>query len=223
MAAPKSNQGIYKITSPSNRVYVGQTLNFATRFNKYRLMHCQGQRRLYASFLKYGIGSHKFEVVEVCEETTMNERERYYQDLYEVLGPKGLNCKLTPCDQLKGRHSQEVKRKISMAHKGKKATEETRAKMRARVVSNETMERLRNAQLGKKLSESTKEKMRQRMLGNAYTKGVRPINVKQVVCTKTGEIYASAVDAAKAVGFKRTTLTAMLSGQNGNKTTLKYL
>ena len=37
----------------------------------------------------------KFEIIEQCILTQLNERERYWQDYYDVLGINGLNCKLT--------------------------------------------------------------------------------------------------------------------------------
>lgn len=45
---------------------------------------------------------------------------------------------------------------------------------------------------------------------------------KRVIDTMTGEVYESASEAAKNIGMKRTTLTAMLRGQNLNKTNLRY-
>lgn len=49
------------------------------------------------------------------------------------------------------------------------------------------------------------------------------VNKKQVVCTATGDIFASATDAAKSRGYKRSTLIHYLLGTRKNKTTLKYL
>lgn len=47
------------------------------------------------------------------------------------------------------------------------------------------------------------------------------INYKKVIDESTGTIYPSIKHAAVAFGLKRTTLFAMLSGQNNNRTTLK--
>ena len=57
-------KGIYKITSPSGRIYIGQSTNIKTRFYNYRKsISCQKQRVLYSSFMKYGIHAHEFEVI----------------------------------------------------------------------------------------------------------------------------------------------------------------
>ena len=88
--------------------------------------------------------------------------------------------------------------------------------------SDETKERVRLTNLVKKLSDSTKQKMANRMKGNTYTKNITPVNAKKIICTKTGIIFNKIEDAATFVGLKRTTLNAQLSGQNINKTSLKY-
>ena len=54
--------GIYKITNPKGRVYIGQSLNINRRFATYKIEACKGQTRLYASFKKYGVEKHKFEM-----------------------------------------------------------------------------------------------------------------------------------------------------------------
>lgn len=93
--------GIYKITSPTNRVYIGQSQNLKNRFEKYKnLKGSKKQIRLYNSFMKYDIINHKFDIVEECEISELNIRERYYQDYYDVLNTGGLNCYLTQTDEL---------------------------------------------------------------------------------------------------------------------------
>lgn len=53
------------------------------------------------------------------------------------------------------------------------------------------------------------------------TGGRNPAAVK-VIDTKTNIIYDTVQDAAKSIGLKRTTLIAMLKGQNKNKTNMVY-
>ena len=47
-------QGIYKLTSPSGKCYIGQSINLDKRLNMYRLLHCKAQTHLYRALLKYG-------------------------------------------------------------------------------------------------------------------------------------------------------------------------
>ena len=78
-------------------MYIGQSINIEKRFANYsKIYNCNNQTKLYNSFKKYGVENHSFEVVIECKESQLNELERYYQDLYNVIHPKhGLNCKLT--------------------------------------------------------------------------------------------------------------------------------
>ena len=99
--------GIYKITSPSGRIYIGQSRNINKRFTQYKRLACEKQPRLYNSFIKYGINDHTFEIIEKCEVEQLNIRERYYQDLYDVLN-KGLNLVLTETDILPRVYTKEA-------------------------------------------------------------------------------------------------------------------
>jgi group I intron endonuclease len=107
--------GIYKITSPSGKIYIGQSRTLEKRKNNYNnLRDCKNQPRLYASLVKYGFFEHIFEVVEECVVENLNSRERHWQEFYDVLGPKGLNCVLTAADSKPRIHSQESKNTMSI-------------------------------------------------------------------------------------------------------------
>jgi len=105
--------GIYKIVSPTGKVYVGQAIDIEKRKKSYKKLKCKGQPRLYNSLVKYGFSEHIFEVVEQCSVEKLNTRERHWQDLYDVLSEKGLNCKLTKTGDKAGCYSQESRRKNS--------------------------------------------------------------------------------------------------------------
>ena len=49
------------------------------------------------------------------------------------------------------------------------------------------------------------------------------INSKKVIDQKTGTVFNRVQDASKFYGIKKSTLTAMLNGQNKNKTDLVYV
>lgn len=100
--------GIYKITNPKNKVYIGQSRNIEKRFKRYKYLTCTTkQKRLFNSFSKYGIDNHKFEIIEECLFEQLNIRERYYQDLYDILN-KGLNLVLTETDILPRVYTKEA-------------------------------------------------------------------------------------------------------------------
>ena len=105
--------GIYKITSPSGKIYIGQSKTLEKRRAEYIRLECKRQPRLYNSIIKYGFAAHTYEIVEECLFEELNIRERYWQDFYDVIGENGLNCKLTPTDILKHKYSQDTLDKIS--------------------------------------------------------------------------------------------------------------
>ena len=120
--------GIYKITNPKGAVYIGQSYNIFYRFSQYKRLNCKPQRKLYNSLNKYGYENHTFEIIETCYEN-LNVRERYYQDLYNVISKNGLNCRLTKLNDKSGTLSNETKKKIGDGNRGKIRSIETRNKI----------------------------------------------------------------------------------------------
>lgn len=85
--------GIYKITSPQEKIYIGQSIDIERRFKEYNKMLCNQSKKLFFSFKKYGVQNHKFEILEECYEKDLNEREEYYIKFFNSI-KKGLNIKL---------------------------------------------------------------------------------------------------------------------------------
>lgn len=69
---------IYKITNPTNEIYIGQTNDWKRRFNQYRLFQCKTQKLIHESIITYGWENHKIELLEYCIEESVDEREIYY-------------------------------------------------------------------------------------------------------------------------------------------------
>lgn len=135
--------GVYKITSPSNKIYIGQSRDVKRRKNAYKRHKAyKGQPRLGRSIEKYGWENHKFEIIEECLLEELNIKERYWQDLYEVIGEHGLNCILT-----------------KTAHKPAKISPSTRKKM------SDRMKGKGNPMYGKKHSEETRKKISENLIG----------------------------------------------------------
>lgn len=113
--------GIYKITSPSNRIYIGQSRSIRQRFNSYKSNQKSNklQIKLFNSFQKYGVENHIFEIVEECSILQLNIRERFWQDFYDCL-KNGLNCILTATDTLPRITSDELKLKYRERSLGEK-------------------------------------------------------------------------------------------------------
>ena len=80
--------GIYKITNQCNhKCYIGQSVNVADRWKthaKYGLgIDTPANNRLYSDMLKYGIWNFSWELLEECPKEKLNEKERFFIDLYQ--------------------------------------------------------------------------------------------------------------------------------------------
>lgn len=186
--------GIYKITSPSGKIYIGQSINIEVRLSRYKSKDCKSQTILYNSLNKYGVENHEFEIVSLCYEEQLNEFERDFQDAYNVIGKNGLNCMLTKTNDKSGQVSESFRNK----HIGKIITEEAKIKMR-------------NAKLGKHLSEEHKLKL---SLNNGWS--------RKVIDIVTNKIFNTILEAADKNKMKRSTLTHKLLGTRTNNTNLRY-
>lgn len=174
---------IYKITSPSNKIYIGQTTSPKIRFKSYKNLNCKGQSYLYHSFLKYGIKNHVFEILESYNRdidiSLLNDREIFYiKDLKDKgfillnldLGgrnsPKSEETKkklsLIKKGKYKGEknpmygkhHDESVKLKISLVNKGRKMSKENREKL-TKIVSKEILQYNKEGVFIKEWSSST--------------------------------------------------------------------
>lgn len=122
--------GIYKITSPTKKVYIGKSVNIYLRMKSYVRGVNKSQRKLYNSINKYGVSKHTFEILEYCDVDLLNEKERYYQDLYSAIGKDGLNLRLTTASDRSGYISEETREIKRIISTGKKMSEETKEKLR---------------------------------------------------------------------------------------------
>lgn len=88
--------GIYKITSPTGKIYIGQSKDVEYRLNRYKELRCSAQVLLYNSFLKHGVENHTFEILEKGDFTReeLNTLEKKYVkefDSFRGNNTKGLN------------------------------------------------------------------------------------------------------------------------------------
>lgn len=229
--------GIYKITSPVGRIYIGQSTDIDYRFSSYKRLKCKLQLRIYNSFIKYGVDNHMFEILEECSVESLNERERYWQDFYNVLGKDGLNCVLVSTDSLQRVLSDEMKLKISNSLTGFRHTEESRAKISkgliGRPVSEETRRKISESNKNKQRSPETAMKISEALKGRKIPKevidkrsksqsGANHYKAKVIINTQNGVFHDCIAEAADCYGIKRSTLNNFLTGHRKNKTYLTY-
>ena len=198
--------GVYKITSPSNKVYIGQSTSVKRRFKQYQSNHSSNkfQRKLFNSFQKYGVENHIFEVIEYVDISMLYVRERFWQEFYNVLDKNlGLNLLLTKTDMLPCKMSEETKLKISASLKGKNL---------GKISSVEHRAKISKANTGYVMPQSQKD---------SISKTMKFKGSKKLIDTVTKEVYLSIGDAASKLSIKYGTLRAMINGQNMNKTNLR--
>lgn len=197
--------GIYKITSPSGRVYIGQSVDLRNRINGYKSTESKysGQPILWRSFKKHGIENHIFEIIEQCEPDELDCRERYWQDYYDVLNG-GLNCILTECGDKKRIESVKTRENKRNVNLGKK-------------FSAEHKKRIGESKIGIPRSEKTKDKLRE---ANLCGKTENSIKVIDVI---TKDTFDCIVEAAKSIDINPITLSGYLKNPDKNKTNFIYL
>jgi group I intron endonuclease len=205
--------GIYKIVSPSSKIYIGQTLDFNRRINEYKKGYSsvKSQIKLYRSINKYKWENHSIELIEKCSIELLNERERYWQEYYNVL-KEGLNCLLVNTDSMKMVLSDETKLKMSIAKKGKKKSP----------LTEEHKKLLSEVKKGKKLSEYHKKCISKGSKGTRL-RGEHPC-AKRVINIETNEIFECVKNAWENLNkYSYSHFRSMLNGNCTNKTVYKFL
>lgn len=240
--------GIYKITSPSKKIYIGQSMDCLRRKNDYSRLNSKWQPKLYQSILKYGWINHTFEIIHICEYSQLNTLEIYYIGLFRSFDSFfGLNLKEGGG---KGKYSEESKKRMAFSQTGKKCTEETKKKMslaqtgrkhspetilKCRLskighsVSIETREKLANANrgnkysIGRKLSEEAKTKISKIHKGKIYKGSEKQKNMCRIILnTQTGIFYLGIREAAASIGMNHHSLGSRLRGRIFNDTNFIY-
>lgn len=220
--------GIYKITSPTGKIYVGQSVSIYKRWENHKNRYLKYPSKLSSSFVSHGTKSHLFEILEECDVNKLNERECYWiNELNTFNTEHGLNLReggdryiMTEATKEKLRkinlgkkHSEatkakcsiaskkrviteEWKIKISLANKGRKMPESHRLKAilnnklgiigtRGKKYSEESKAKMK----GKKPSQETIDKIRSTMTGRKYSKErVEKSNEAQRLAYRTGKI-----------------------------------
>lgn len=80
--------GIYKITNKSNKkCYIGQSTQIEKRWNNHKIAAFNKSDKaydypLYKAFRKYGIENFSFEVIEECDNSELNDKEKYWIEYF---------------------------------------------------------------------------------------------------------------------------------------------
>jgi len=172
---------IYMITSPTGRIYIGSTIDLDQRIKSYICLQCKSQIKLYNSFKKYGFENHMFEVIWAGDIQEMYKYETLIGWGFNVLEPENLNCRLPKLGDLYKVVSIDTRKKMSISGIGKKHSEETRLKMKNRIISNTTKLKMSNSAKGKIFSKETRLKLSQKGKGRILSRELRTqISVRQL-------------------------------------------
>lgn len=189
--------GIYKIKSPTGRIYIGQSVNVGRRWEHHIQMRDKHKTTpLYRSLIKYTPENHKFVLLEECEKDKLNEREMYYIKKYDSFDSEhGMN--LTKGGDSKVTFSKKTLEKMSKAKKGKpiphlvghKHSEETRSLLAELAKGNKNW-------LGKNHTEETKAKIREKRKHQVISEE----SIKRGALARTGRKYPNRKRPPKEVG-----------------------
>lgn len=116
---------IYKLTSPSNKCYIGQTVNLKSRLTSYKNFHKkEKQPYIFNALKKYGFDNFTVDIIETIEKETteelqdsLNTLEIFYIDKFDTTNKeKGYNiCKGGNQGRLGVKTSEETKEKLRNA------------------------------------------------------------------------------------------------------------
>lgn len=157
--------GIYQIQSKRKpvRIYIGSAIYIGRRW----LQHLERLRKgthhsikLQRHFNKYKENDLNFSVLTECMQKDLLSIEQYYLDKYKPY----FNTALSAYSQLGLKHSEETKKKISLAKRGCDY-------WTGRKHNKESKQKMRLAHLGKKASLKTRRKLSKMRIGNQWAKG----------------------------------------------------
>jgi group I intron endonuclease len=102
---------IYRLISPSNKSYIGQSIDFERRMIEHKsvIKKKKSLPKLYQAFKKYGFENFQIEILETCEPELLNDREMYWINLYDSC-VTGYNC--TTGGDSNFKRSEETKEKL---------------------------------------------------------------------------------------------------------------
>lgn len=180
--------GIYRIISPTGKIYVGQSINIEKRWKAYKRLNCKNQIKLYNSLKKYNPENHIFEVIEKCSLEYLNERETFWKIYYLEQNNQNWN-KVLFCELYDkgGPKSEVTKKKISKSSLGK-------------AKSQQHKNNIKKARIGMTFTQHHKDNM-----SNSRFR-------YQVLCVENNTIYKSAHHASKELNIYPSAIIKVCKG-----------
>jgi group I intron endonuclease len=184
--------GIYKITNPKGKIYIGQSINIERRFLEHKKLTQKGSKKLFNSLKKYGHENHKFEVIEECLIEQLNEKEENFILLFNS-HINGLNIKLSLKPSWTGRQRPEHSKFLKENGSGL-SYERTQ----------EHKDNLRKKLSGRKLSKDICKKISQNKIGK---------KTKKILCLETQQIFNSIKDCSEFLNISKSCICSFVKGK----------
>lgn len=180
--------GIYKITTPENKIYIGQSVNIKWRFVSYKCPSSRENPRIKESLAKYGFDNHLFEILEVCDKSMLDEREIFWINNLDSFntkhglnnssgGKRGFKVSNSTIDRLRESHigkpsgrkgmqnSDATKKKLSLSMKGRKPWN----KGKTGIYSDEILRKISESGKGRIVTKETRDKISKFNQGKIFT------------------------------------------------------
>ena len=190
---------IYKITSPTGRIYIGKTINFRKRIFSYRSWLAKGQAALHNSFLKHGFESHRFDIIQEAPANELALLEIIYIAKYNS-AKNGLNI------HSGGKGGDNIQ------------TSPNRDKIIAKLKDRKGA---KNPNYGNhfKHSKEARENMLKNQPNRANSNGSTAIKIR---CLSTGKVYGCQKEAGIEFGLSKHLMTSIMRKRNGEYKGLKF-
>lgn len=215
---------VYKHTTPSGKVYIGITSMQPEKRWESGSGYKQNKHFYYA-ILKYGWENIKHEIV--CTGLSKWQACRVEQSLIKYFdstnNSKGYNHSIGgECGSLGVHPSEDTRKKLRKAHKGKRPSDECIRKSveahKGKHLDIETRMKISKKLKGQSLSIETRKKMSEARKGRKISKHVilamTEATSKKVLCAETGEVYKSLSEAGRQLGISFKNISNVLRGKS---------
>ena len=224
---------IYLRTNKINgKKYVGQATNLKVRQRDWNcLTQPYAGTAINAARAKYGLDAFDFEILKECDDDELDYWEKYYIKELNTKAPYGYNLTDGGEGMTGYTHSEETRKKISKAKKGKKQSEVTKKKrsealkgiksseetkkkmseaqkgeknnMYGKHHTDEAKKKMSEKQKGRKLSEETKDKISKKKKGIPNIKLSKPVLQIDKNTNKVIAEFPSMAEVERQLGFSQ--------------------
>lgn len=191
---------LYRLTSPSNKQYIGIAKNGLHRRFSVHVSEAKAgsTAALHKAIRRYGADSFIKEILVVGDYQYIKELEVKAIEAFDTMSPKGYNLTTGGDGTIGYRHTDFTKEKLSeltrirmsnpecrnhlsKLNTGKKVSDETKEKIRLKSLGKKHM-------LGKKHTDEAKKKISQSLIGNTHTKGMEFTDEHRAKLSAAGKV-----------------------------------